>query len=187
MNASDDDSAIRETPLERAWVYQGGFLWVEKIAVRLPNGEMALREITATRDSVAVLPVDAEGRVHLVRQWRIALDRALVEIPAGLIDPGEAPLAAARRECEEELGVLPGRLIPLTRFAHAEGFATGMMHVFLGLELTIHGRQNLDATEFIEPLRLDFAELKALVTAGEIVDSKTILATHLAETHLPAR
>ncbi len=185
MNADESsDESLRETILERKWVYTGGYLWVEKLLVRLPNGELTPREIARTRDSVAVLPVDTDGTVHMVRQFRVALGRTLLEVPAGLIDEGESPETAAVRECEEEAGVRPDRLIPLTRFAHAEGFATGFMYVYLGLNLSVHGRQELDATEFIEPVRMPFAELRRAVVDGRIIDSKSILAILLAVPHL---
>lgn len=181
---NEPEDPLYEPTVDRQWVYQGGFLWIEKLAVRLPDGRIALREVAHTRDSVAVIPIDAQGNVHLIRQFRVAIDRVIHEIPAGLVDEGEDLETAAVRECEEEIGVRPSKLTKLTTFAHSEGFATGMMTVYLGQELEVHGKQKLDNTEFIEPVTMPLTELKQRIDREEIIDTKTILGVLLSEKYV---
>ncbi|HDQ45102.1 MAG TPA: NUDIX hydrolase [bacterium] len=165
-------------------VFTGKYLDVRKYHLRLPDGRKAVREIVHVRDSVAVLPVDPEGRVILVRQHRPAVGKTLIEIPAGLLDEGESPEEAALRECEEETGYRPGRLEKLITYAHAEGYSTGWMTLFVGSDLVHTGRIRLDRTENLHAVCLPFPELARKVRANEIVDSKTILSVTLGKAWL---
>jgi ADP-ribose pyrophosphatase len=169
------DRVVGKTP-----VFSGHYLRTETWRMRSREGEEFSREIVRVPDSVALLPLDQNHEVVLVRQIRQAIRKQLVEIPAGLIDPGEKPLEAALRECEEETGYRPGRIIPLLRYAHAEGYSTAMMTLYLGLDLVHTGRIHRDATERIEVVRQPFAELVRWVMEGRILDSKTILAVLLS-------
>jgi ADP-ribose pyrophosphatase len=134
------------------------------------------------------LAIDHDGNVHLVRQYRTALGRAILEIPAGIIDPGESPEEAGRRECEEETGMKPGRLTRLCRFYHSVGFSTGHIDLYGAAELTPSPRRHAEAGEMLERVVLPFGRLAEMVDAGEIVDSKTIIAVlwHRARSHGPA-
>ncbi len=172
-----DDDRLAEKVVGRRELFRGGYLRLEELELRLPDGRPARREVVAVRDAVAVLPVDAEGRVHLVRQHRPAIARTILEAPAGVIEPGEDPRRAAQRECEEEIGLRPRRLIPLVRYAHAEGYSTGFITLYIGLDLEAVESPGLDATEVVERVVLPFAELRAMVRRNEIIDSKTILTT----------
>jgi len=169
-----------ESVVSRDRIYDGHFLHLDRLTVRLPDGRTGEREVVAMRDAVAVLPMDSEGRVHLIRQHRPAIGRTLLEVPAGLIDAGETPSAAAVRECEEETGLRPGKLSELIAYAHAEGYSTAFVTLFLGTDLERTGRIRLDANEFVEQAALRYDELLALVRSKRIVDSKTILCALLA-------
>ena len=169
------DDPLFENVTARDRIFEGKFLHVDKLTVLLPDGRTAEREVVAIRNSVAVLPMDAEGNVHLIRQHRPAIGRTLLEVPAGLIDPDESPSDAAIRECEEETGVRPGALRELITYAHVEGYSTAFMTLYYGTELDRTGRIRLDANEFVEPVKLPFDELLSLVQSGQIIDSKTIL------------
>ena len=102
------EKTLKEKILLRRRIFKGKYIKLDSLRIRLPDGRIGEREIVSVRDAVGVLPVDADGRVHLVRQSRPAVSRILTEIPAGLIDEGETPEEAARRECEEETGLRPG-------------------------------------------------------------------------------
>jgi ADP-ribose pyrophosphatase len=169
------DDPLYESVVSRDRIFDGKFLHIDRLTVRLPDGRAGEREVVAMRDAVAVLPMDAEGTVHLVRQHRPAIDRTLLEVPAGLIDAGEDPSAAAVRECEEETGLRPEKLRELISYAHAEGYSTAFVTLFWGTDLNRMGRVRLDANEFVEPVAMQFDELLALVRSNQIVDSKTIL------------
>ncbi len=169
-----------EQILKRESVFRGSYLHLQKLKIKLPDGRRGEREIVRVKDAVAVLPVDDQNNVHLVRQYRPAIDRTLVEIPAGLVDREEKIADAAIRECEEETGYRPGVLKKLLYYAHAEGYSTGFVTLFLGTDLECTGNIHLDATEFLEPVCMSFEELHRLVEKNEIVDSKTILCTFLS-------
>ncbi len=167
---------LKETLLHKEVVFKGNYLLTEKQTVRLPDGSEANREVVCPPDAAAVLPIDDAGRVYLVRQYRTAIDQLTLEIPAGILDPGEKPIETAGRECAEEVGLRPQRLDFLFRYYHAVGFSTGQIAVFLGRDLTPQSDYHLDAGEFIEVVELPFREAYQKAISGEIVDSKTLLA-----------
>lgn len=170
------------TPIiQRKKLYGGKYLNLERLEVLLPNGKSGIREIVRVRNAVAVLPIDDTGNVYLVRQHRPAIGRTIVEIPAGIIDSGEDARACALRECEEETGYKPEFLTELLTYAHAEGYSTGLITLFLGTHLKNTGGMCLDETEFVEPVRMPFDELLKKAKSNYFVDSKTILAAFLSE------
>jgi ADP-ribose pyrophosphatase len=170
-----------ETTVRRESLYQGNYLHLERFHVVLPDGRATTREIVRVSEAVAVLPLDEHGFVHLVRQRRPAIEETILEVPAGIIDPGETPENAAIRECEEETGFRPTRLTKLIRYAHAEGYSTGFTTLYLGTELEEGGPLRLDSTEFLENVPMLLGELLALVHENQIIDSKTILCAFLTE------
>jgi ADP-ribose pyrophosphatase len=180
-NISDVEKRLFEDVISRERMYKGKYLHLDRLTVRVPNGASAEREIVRVRDAVAVLPVDAEGSVHLVRQYRPAIGRILLEVPAGLIDPKEGKRAAAVRECGEETGFRPNRLRKLIAYAHAEGYSDGFITLFLGTDLARTGGLHTDPNEFVEPVTMPFDELVGLVRSNQILDSKTILCALLYE------
>jgi ADP-ribose pyrophosphatase len=167
---------LNETVIAARTVYQGRYLRAEERTVRLPDGRDARREIVVPPNAVGVLPITEDGTVYLVRQYRTALERAILEIPAGILEPGEDPEQTARRECAEEIGLSPARLDPLVGYYHSVGFSTGRIQVFLGRDLRPAPHAKPDGTEFLENVIMPFAELLAHVQRGDIVDSKTLLA-----------
>jgi len=167
---------INETLLGKKTLYRGKYLSAELQTVRLPDGKEATREIIIPPDAAAVLPIDAEGKVYLVRQYRTAIGQITLEIPAGILDPNEKPLDAARRECCEEISMEPQRLDFLFRYYHSVGFSTGQIAVFLGRDLVAQNAHTPDSGEFLEIVVLPFETLYQKATTGEIVDSKTLIA-----------
>ena len=174
---------LDEEILRREVVFHGRYVTTEVRTVRLANGQEATREIVSPPNAVGILPIDANGSVHLVRQYRSALDRVILEIPAGIIDPGETPETTARRECEEETGMIPGRISRLCRFYHSVGFSTGCIELFVATDLTPSAHHHSEPGELLEQVVMPFDELARLVDAGEIVDSKTIVATLWHQRH----
>jgi len=168
--------SLEETLLRTKIVYNGKYVKAEERRVRLPDGREAVREIVRPPDAVGVLPIDEDGTVHLVRQYRQAIGRVILEIPAGIINPGESKEETGRRECEEETGVRPAKMEWLFRYYHSVGFSTGTIEIYLGRELSNASSLLPDDGEFIERVRMPFDELYRLAVSGEIVDSKTMLA-----------
>ena len=157
-------------------VYQGKYIRAEEQTVLLPNGNEAMREIVSPPDAVGILPIDSDGRVYLVRQYRPAIGRVTLEIPAGILEPNEKPIETARRECAEETGMNPDRLDFLFSYYHSVGFSTGKIDVFLGRDLTPKLDAHADAEEFLEVITLPFEEIYRQGLDGKIIDSKTLLA-----------
>lgn len=168
-----------EAVLQREPIYEGRIVKLYVETVRLPNGEEARREIIRHQGAVAIVPLDAEKRVTLVRQFRLAAGRHLLEIPAGTLEPGEEPLICAERELQEEAGLFPGKLESLGGIFVAPGYSSEYIHLFLATDLR-PSRLEGDADEFLEVSSLPLEEALALIDAGEINDGKTITALLLA-------
>jgi ADP-ribose pyrophosphatase len=140
-----------------------------------PAGVRHTREYVQHPGAVTIVPVLPDGRLCLVRNYRLAVGQTLLELPAGTIDPGEAPVKTAERELAEETGYLTGQLEPLCEFFMSPGILSERMHVFLATELA-EGPPHREATEEIENLLLTLEEALAMIDAGEIRDAKSIAA-----------
>jgi len=156
-------------------IYSGRVVHLRVATVRLPDGRLAAREIVTHPDAVAILPVDGQGNVLLVRQFRKAVEQDLLEIPAGLMEGGEDPVATARRELAEEAGFAADNLERLTGFFTSAGFCTEYIHLFLATGLhPVARRPAWD--EDIATVWLPLAQALAMIERGEVRDAKTIIA-----------
>ncbi len=158
-------------------VYQGKYVRTEEQTLRLPDGTEAIREIVSPPDAVGILPIDKNETVYLVRQYRPAIEQITLEIPAGILDPGEEPKDTAARECEEEIGMKPGKLTFLFSYYHSVGFSTGKIYLFLATDLIPSAEGHSDPEEFLERVTLPFSDLYQKGISGGIIDSKTLLAS----------
>jgi ADP-ribose pyrophosphatase len=152
--------------------YEGKLINVRVDEVRLESGRMATREVVEHPGAVAILPWDGR-RVALVRQWRHPTGRALLEVPAGTLDPGEAPMTTATRELAEECGLAAGQWEAGPSFFTAPGFCTELMHLYLATDLT-DAPSAADDDESIEVEWLSLDEAMAAVEDGHIADAKSI-------------
>jgi len=159
--------------LERKSIFEGKILRVYLDRVRLPNGKEAEREVVLHWGAVGMVPLDEDGHIFLVRQFRHATGKDLVEIPAGKLAAGEDPLDCARRELMEEIGYSAGEWTKLAAFYTSPGFSDETLHLFLARGL-LAGKANPDEDEFLEIMRVPLVESMAMITRGEIEDSKTI-------------
>lgn len=137
------------------------------------------REIVVHKGSAVIMPVFKDNTVALVRQYRHAAGKDLLEIPAGTLDSNESPEIGAARELEEEIGVTAGKIELLTEFYVSPGFLTEKMWVYLATDLT-ETAQNLEEDENLTVERHSFERLYEMIKAGEIQDAKTISAILLA-------
>jgi len=165
---------LEETVLSSEPVYLGKLVNLYTEQVELPDGGTALREIVRHPGAVAMVPLAENDEVILVRQFRLAAGRVMLEIPAGTLNPGEDPREAAARELQEEIGYRPGRLEPLGGEFTAPGYTTEYIHLFLATDLEASALA-MDDDEFLEIVRLPLAEALRQVDAGEIADGKTII------------
>lgn len=160
---------------QRHTVFAGRVLDVGEEEHVLPNGRVATFEVIRHPGGAAVLPVLADGRVLLIRQYRPALGAMLWEIPAGRLEPGESPEACVHRELAEEAGLLAGRLVPLGGLWSAAGFCDEHVALFAAFDLQAVPLAP-EPDEIIEPVVMPLNEALRLLFQGEIRDAKTQLA-----------
>lgn len=168
--------------LSRSVIRQGRIFRIEVDTVRLPTGHTLDMEVIRHPGSVVLLPIPEPGRIILIRQYRYTLDRDIWELPAGSLKPGEDPDAAAVRECEEEIGLRPGRIERLQAFYPTPGFCDELMIFYRCTALApppADSTAQKDEDEDIEPRTFTLAEARALIAAGEIVDLKTVAGLSL--------
>lgn len=175
MGERGGNQADAERVLGSERVFVGTLIAVRRDRVATPAGRETTREVVEHPGAVAVVPLLPDGRVVLVRQYRHAVGRALLEIPAGTLDrPGESAEAAAARELAEETGYRAGRLTPLASFYTAPGFCTELLTVFLATDLTPGEQATMDDEAIaVELVPLDDAP--ALAARGELADAKTLV------------
>src|SRR5258708_37310955 len=142
--------------IEEREIYVGRIVTLRLRSLSQPDGTTRLREIVEHAPGAAVVAIDAEMHVLLVRQPRPAVNANVLELPAGLVDPGETPIDCARRELQEETGYIAGRLEPLVSFYTSPGFSTELIHIFFATELR-EGTTQHDEEEEIEVVRLPLA------------------------------
>ena len=154
-------------------IYAGRVVTLRLKYLPQPDGRRHLREIVEHAPGAAVVAVDDDGQVLLVRQLRPAVDAALLELPAGLVDPGESPLDCARRELAEETGFAASQVEPLISFYTSPGFSTELIHIFVATGLR-EGSVEHDEEEEIELVRLPLEAAIRQVTRSETSDAKTV-------------
>lgn len=146
---------------------------VWRLEQRLADGSSHAREVVKHPGAVVVLPILDDGRICLIRNYRIAVDRELLELPAGTLEVNEAPHRTAERELIEETGYRAGRIRPLCAFFMSPGILDERMHAFVATELTA-GPSALEAGEEIENHLVSPVELQALLREGQIQDAKSL-------------
>ena len=176
-----DDASILETTVDSKRVFDGLILHIDHINNRLPNGKLAAREVARHVGASAVVPLDSEGNVWLVKQFRAPIDRVLLEVPAGKLDyKGEDRLEAAKRELQEETGLTAGEWTHLSDIVTTPGFSDECISLYLARNLSA-GESHPDDDEFLNVVKVPLGELSAMIARGEVTDAKTICAVLLAE------
>lgn len=166
--------------LEHQRVYDGKVFDVDRDRVRMPNGREVTVDVVRHPPSVVIVPVPEPGHVILIRQFRYAVQRSLWELPAGSVDHGETPEAAARRECHEEIGLLPDTIVRLGAMYPTPGYCDEEMVFFRvsGLNET-EEKASVDDDEDIEPRTFSLRDAREMVRRGEITDMKTVVGLGL--------
>ncbi len=168
--------------MESRRLYEGRVVSLRVDRVKLPSGRSTIREVVEHAPVVAIVPLDGQGNVLLVRQYRLPVKRSLLEIPAGGVDPGESAEEAAQRELQEEVGERAGRLEHLCSLFLSPGYSDEYMHLYLATELE-PSVLKADVDESIEVVRLPLSEALQLIERGEICDAKTIVGLWAASGH----
>ena len=163
-------------------IYHGRVFSVEVERRRFPNGQEHEVEIVRHAASVVLIPIEEDGRVVIVKQYRAPLARETWEFPAGRLNEGETAAAAARRECEEEIGLVPHRLDQLRRLYPAPGFCDEVLIFYRASDLRpppAGSPHRPDEDEDITTKRVSVAGAREMLERGEILDLKTAYALTL--------
>ena len=166
---------MTEKTLTSQEIYKGRIIRVRRDEVLLPNGHTSVREVVEHPGGVGILALEEDGTVLLVRQYRYAFGRTLLEIPAGKREPGEPPFVTAQRELQEEVGAVAGRWTELGTLIASPGCYGETLYLYMAEELRF-GETHPDEDEFLEPLRLPFDEAVRQCMDGTLTDAKTVAA-----------
>ncbi|MDQ0213766.1 ADP-ribose pyrophosphatase [Oikeobacillus pervagus] len=171
------NNLFEEKTIRTEEIFKGKVIQVQVDDVELPDGKMGKREIVKHPGAVAIIPITNEGKIVMVEQYRKPLNRSIVEIPAGKLEPGEEPETTARRELEEETGYVCKKITPLISFYTSPGFANELLHVFLaeGLKKKENAKA-ADEDEFVRLEELSLEEAASYLKEQRIMDVKTAYA-----------
>ncbi|MCJ7425665.1 MAG: NUDIX hydrolase [Dehalococcoidales bacterium] len=164
---------MAEETLSSRKVFEGRALKLRVDTVKLPGGKQTTREIVEHENCVAIVALDDADNILLVKQFRKPVEKDLLEIPAGGIDPGETPEDAVRREMREETGFLPRKVAKLGGFYSSPGFCTEYLHLYLAGDLVTSPLQAEDS-ESISLVRVPLSQSPGLIASGAICDAKSI-------------
>ncbi|MDD4875610.1 MAG: NUDIX hydrolase [Dehalococcoidales bacterium] len=164
---------MSEETLSVRSIFNGRAVKVRIDTVRMLDGRETTREIVEHADCVAIVAIDTEEDVLLVKQFRKAVEKELLEIPAGGIEPGEDAVTTVQREMQEETGYLPRKVESLGGFYSAPGFCTEYLYCYLATDL-VPNQLHAEDTDSIEIVRVPISQIPVLIASGSICDAKSI-------------
>lgn len=162
---------MQEKTIKAKNIFSGRLLHLKLLKVKLPDGNTTTREIVYHPGAVAIVPILSKNRIILVRQYRKAVEKSLLEIPAGTLEPGENPLVCAKRELMEETGYSARNIKKILEFYTAPGYTSERIHIFKATGLK-KVKVNYEPDEFIKTVIVSKKKLKKI----SIKDSKTLIA-----------
>jgi len=175
---------MSEKILSTKRIYSGRVVTLDLCEVELSDGQHQMREIIRHSGATALIALDNQNRILLVRQYRSASAQTMSEIPAGLLNAGEDPMMAAVRELQEETGYKPGKIESLGGFYTAPGYTTEYIHLYVASQL-VESRLPADEDEFIEVDHVTLEAALSMIEQGDIKDAKTIVALLMYARHQP--
>lgn len=171
------NNKFEEVTIDSEKIFDGRVIKVKKDKVLLPNGKEGIRELVVHPGAVGIIPITNDGKLIVVEQYRKPLERSLVEIPAGKMEPGEEPEVTAIRELEEETGFGSQSFTYLQTIATSPGFANEVIHLYIAKDLyKIEQPAALDEDEFVELMEVSLEEAEQMIIDGRIFDAKTVIA-----------
>jgi ADP-ribose pyrophosphatase len=169
-----------EKTVSRESIYKGNIINVEKLTVTLPNSKLATRDIVRHPGAAVIIPLSDDGELYMVRQYRKAIEKVLLELPAGKLDSGERPEVCAERELKEETGLTAKILNHIISIHTTPGFSDEFIHVFLAAGLK-EGEARADEDEFISCEKVPVQKLINMIIEHEITDAKSIIGIFIAD------
>ena len=166
---------LTEKTIDSREIFKGRIIRVRLDTVRLPNGKDGIREVVEHPGGVAILAIDSEDRVLLVRQYRYPFERVMTEVPAGKREPGEPPFITAQRELQEEVGATADTWTELGTLIPSPGCYGETLYLYMAQDLHF-GATHPDEDEFLEPLRVPLDEAVRQCMDGTLTDAKTVAA-----------
>ncbi|WP_062046495.1 NUDIX hydrolase [Bacillus sp. JCM 19034] len=173
---------LNEKTIKTTEIFKGKIIDLQIEEVELPDGRLSTREVVKHPGAVAVVPIKEDGKLVLVRQYRKALQKTIIEIPAGKLEANENPKFAAMRELEEETGYKTDSLTFIGSFYTSPGFADELIHLYLTSHLEV-GQSHTDDDEFIDVLEVTLDEAEKLIEEQQIHDAKTMYAIQYVRLH----
>lgn len=170
-----NEQKFYEKTIKSDTIYDGKILKLRVETVELENKRYSKREIVDHQKGVGIIAFDGEDKIWMVKQYRKAIDKITLEIPAGLVDPGEMPIETAKRELQEEVGYFPETISYLFDMHASPGFTNDKLSFFLAKDL-VKSSLDQDEDENVEALSIEIKELYKMVENGELTDAKTIIA-----------
>lgn len=173
---------FKEKTLSQKYHFKGKIICTRVDEVELPNGKISSREVCEHIGGVGVLPIDSEGNVTLVKQFRYPYGELIYEIPAGKLDHGdeESIEECGKRELIEETGLVAQKMISLGKVYPSPGFLNEIVHIYVATDLKVT-KCCPEENEFIECAKFTFKEFEQKIASGEINDAKTIIAAYRAK------
>lgn len=163
-----------ERTLDTRQIFDGRAIRLRVDTVEKPDGSKTSREIVEHDECIAVVPINDKREVILVRQFRKPVERELLEIPAGGIEPGETPDQAVYRELQEEIGLLPRKVEHIGGFFAAPGYTTEYLYLYVATDF-VQSRLHAEDTDEIEVVRVPLNDIPSLISSGKICDAKSIV------------
>lgn len=171
-------SELEEKTIRSKNIFEGRIIRVQLDEVELPNGNISTRELVKHPGAVAIMAITEEDKMVFVRQYRKPLEKTILELPAGKLEPGENPAVCATRELEEETGYRADEINHVVSVYTSPGFADELLHLY-EVQGLVQGVYHPDADEFVETVELTLEEAFQRMEAGEICDAKTVTALHI--------
>ncbi len=167
-------------PLDEETIYHGRIFDLVRAHFRLPNGKEPIFDLVKHHGAVVILPVDQQGNIWFVRQFRIGAGQELLELPAGLLEKEETPESCVSREIQEEIGMAAGHIERLGEFYMVPGYSTEKLHAYLATGLYPSSLPT-DEDELLAHVSLPIREVNDMVRSGKIQDGKTLATLLLAQ------